>query len=367
MPGEARFGYAEAVALVTTTIATKVFLSYPTAIEHIAGSAGWLLVCLTAIVAWLGFLLVIKLLERFPGKTLIEIAEAAGGPVTGIFTGMVLTAGILVMMAVALREFAENMVITALPQTPISVIMAVFVLCIALATYLGLEVIARACYVSYPFILTAVLAIVLLNYTNFNVNWLYPILGEGLDKILPAVVYRSSDYWELLVLAMIAPAVGEAKSIRRIGRSSLVISIVIFLSVIISANLVFSPAIANEPYLMLYKMARTVYLGRFVQRVEAIFVLIWGVGALLRLAVGFYLLVTVPVQALRLPDYRPFILPLGILLYAVAFIPPDLPTVFSLENHVLRSTVWIPYFFLPGLLLLLAVIRGKGGKRDIKT
>ncbi|MGI5838665.1 MAG: GerAB/ArcD/ProY family transporter [bacterium] len=364
MQTKERIGYAEAVALVATTIASKVYLSYPTAIQHIAGSAAWLLVLLTAAVAWAGFLLGAILLERFPGKSLIGIAEAAGGPVTGVITGSILTAGILVMMATSLREFAENMIITALPETPISAIIGLFMLSIAIAVYLGLEIIARTCYVSFLFTLGAVLAIVFLNIDKFNVNWLFPLLGKGMDKILPAALYRSSDYWELLVLALIAPAIKETASIRRIGRSCLLISAAVFTLVALANNLILSPAVAEEPYLLLYELARSVYLGRFVQRVEAIFVLIWGVGALQRLAVGFYLLVAVPAESLRLKDYRPFIAPLGILLFAVTFTPGGASTLFYLENHVLRTTAWIPYFLLPGLLLLLAAARGKGGKND---
>ncbi len=361
-------GYRETVAVLTISIVTKVFLSRPSLMEAAAGSAAWMAELVAVLFTAAFFWLYVCVLERHPGKTINQIARMAGGPWAEAILGGYLVILLLLAYASPLREFSENMIMNALPGTPPSAVMLVFTVCIAYATYLGLPAIARACTLYYSTIIGAVLLILVLTVDKWNVDFLFPLLGKGAGPIVWGGVRMAGGYADVLVLGMLTPFISQPKILRRAGLTSLRVAFLLFAVVLLVDTMVMSSVIGEEAYMALFRLARSVYLGRFLQRVEALFVLVWGISAMLRLSVGLYLLTVTLARTLHLPDYRPFILPSAVLLYTIAFIPEDLPTVYYLSSVITQTTTWVTVVLLPVAVFMLDLLgRKQGGDRHAKS
>lgn len=356
---EGKIGETEAIVLLTTVMTGKIFITFPNTIVSYGGNVSWLIILLSGCLALILFSFILRFLSKFGGNSFPESAENIAGPYLGTIIVLAVLLPWLIDVAMTLRKFSEMMVIIALPETPISVMAITFITASSIAAYLGVNTIARAAYLSFPLSLGAVLFIIILTYPAWNLDWLFPLLGKGLDHVIKYGILRSSDYGELNLLYAI-PLIFYSQQIKRIGYKSIVLTMLIFLIVIITYLLTFPAVVGEEPYLPLYMMARGVYLGRFLQRIEAVFVLFWVINGYLWISTGIYGFSRILCDLLRLPDYRPLILPTGILIFAISFIPANLPDVVLLSVYTYREYSFISAFGIPALLLMIAHLRRKG-------
>lgn len=357
---EGKIGESEAVALITTIVTTKVFIHMPTDYVSHGGSAAWVIVIISGLVTAALFWFSVKFIERFPDKTFPETAEELAGPYFGSLIALLILVTWVFEMAMTLRRFSEMMVTVALPETPISIIVLSFMAASGIAAYLGVTTIARACYLSFPFSLGAILLMAVLTYPLWNTDWLFPLLGKGTGELFKYGIANSGDYMEMNFLYAL-PVLFYSRQVRRISYKSIGISMVIFLAVILTYSLSFPAVVGQEPFSGLYMMARNVYLGRFLQRVEAIFVLFWVVGGYLWISAGLYGACAILAGLLRQPDYRPLVLPVAVMMAAIAFIPANLPDAVLISDGIVRNWGVIPLFGLSALLLLIGFVRRKGG------
>ncbi|KAF1084441.1 Spore germination protein YndE [Sporotomaculum syntrophicum] len=362
---QVKIGQAEAIALLVTVMSTKLFLTYPLIIVSHGGSAAWQIVIISGLVTLVFFWLILKYIERFPDRSFPETAEYISGPYFGGLLVMLLLLPWLFELTMTFRRFGEMIVIIALPETSIGLIMLIFFCGAGLAAYLGLSTIARACHLVFPFTLGAALLIVAFSYSNWDTDWLFPIFGNGPWITIKEGVIQSSAFYELSFIYAL-PLVFYAHQIKKIGYTSIIVTTVILTTMVLAYLLVFPAVVGEEPYLPLYNMARSVYLGRFIQRIEAIFLLFWVISGYLWVSVGVYGLCHILKDWLKLPDHRPLILPALIIIFALAFIPQSLPDAVLTVQEYFYEIGFIAIFGLPPLLLLLAVLLGKGGKNNVE-
>lgn len=355
---EGKIGESEAIALIVTVISVKVFLSYPSLAVSSGGSATWLVVLISCLFTSLMFWFIQKLLQRFPGLTFTEIVEQIAGPFFGSFIVLLVLTLWLYMIALNLRGFAELVIVVALPETPISLIMIIFVIITIIISYLGIQTIARASFLAFPYLLGSVVLMITLTYSLWRTDWLFPLLGNGVIQTLKQGIFQSSFLFEITAIYLL-PFLFYSQQIKRIGYKSIGLVTFIFFITVLSYTLSFPAVVGQEPFIPLYVMARSVYLGRFLQRIEAIFVIFWVVSAYIWISFGLYGFCRFLADFFKLPDYRPLILPGAIIIFALAFIPASLhDTILAISK--VRDLAIIGFFGIPFLLLILAVIRGKG-------
>jgi len=354
---EERIGRSEVIALMGVLISSKLYLSFPQFLVAQGGTAAWLILMISGVVAVVGFIIVALLLQRYPGRSVIEINEIVLGPVLGVGVNVILVTFFLFITVVVLREYSETTILTALPETPVSVIMTVFLLGMLGAGYMGLEAIARAAYISSPFLIVGLLLILVLVFPSFNVLHLFPLFGEGLKSTAAAGISGSANMAEVLGLAILAPVISRRGKPVSMGLKVLGISLSLMLVTVISYELSFSYPVSVENNLPVYQMARLVFFGRFFQRVESIFVLFWTVTGLLALIISFYITVFGLTKLLRLPVYRPLLWPLATVVFVLAVLPADLPATIVLDRDIIRTYGSLPTFALTAVIYTVAMVK----------
>jgi len=165
--------------ILTIILITKLFLGTPRAMALEGNSAAWLLILAASLVAVPGVFVLVKLLKRFPGQNIVEISETVWGRAGAIAVSLLVASFFMLMAAVIVREFAETMLTTVLPRTPISVISFLFIVAMLIGAYNGIEVITRTSTLLFPFILAGMFSILILTINFLDLNSLFPILGSG--------------------------------------------------------------------------------------------------------------------------------------------------------------------------------------------
>lgn len=360
MDKSTKMGYSEALAITMIFIGTKAFLGYPRTVIEQGYTAGWLIVLvggLSSVVLWM---VISRLLARFPGKSLMEIIDIVLGPGLGLIVKLVGFIYILLTTSLLLRQFSDAVILTALPHAPISSLAFLFVIPVWIATYLGIEAITRSAFISLPFILFGVLAVLLSIYPYWEYNKLFPVLGAGPGLVLLYGATNVSAFEEVIILAILVPffSFGSDK-LKQVGVISLLFVTFVFVLITLVFLMVLPYPVATENLAPFYQLSRTIYLGRYYQRVEAAFILFWTFTAFLRLAIGLIACTYVLQETLKLPYYRPLLPALIMLILSLALTPAGLMQTVELEKIRLTYSGLIA-FGIPCAVFAVALLRRKG-------
>lgn len=356
------FGPAEAIILLAISNIARMFLPYPGILTETGASAAWMMPLGGLAIALAGFYLMYLVLKKNPGQTVIEITEQAFGSVVGILFNLVTVGFFIAVGALFAREFAEAIIVAALPRVPVSVISLAYLGMGVLGAYLGVEALARTARLSYPYIFGGILLLLLALIPKWDVSGLFPLFGNGPINVFGLGTLSTAGVTEIIFAAVIIQSTGGIQSFRLIGYRSMLLGFSALIAVLLVMNLSFHWGSMAEITLPFYQMARNIYLGRFFQRVESVFVIIWSIVAFIKIAVTLYGGAVALTRTLKLPDYRPLLWPLILIMFMLSLLSPDLPTTVKLDADWLRIYALIPNYLLP--LLILAVFSLRRGSRE---
>lgn len=358
---EGHISLRQGFVLAYTVLVAKLFLQYPEFLVDVGGPGGWLVALVSTGFALLLFLPVAALAGRFPGKGLATIAEHVAGPVLGTVITLTISAWLLTDASLTVRAFAETFIIAIVPSTPPSVLAAVIMVCVVYASYQGLEAMARAAQVLFPLILVGTLVAVIMTLPRADPIRLFPFLGHGLPSLVTGGFIFSGMAAEAIILLAFGYAFRDPKALRSSALRSILLFGLTASFVVATSVMVFGAPDASQQPFPMFRLARIIYLGRFVQRMEAIIVLLWFFAAAVRLSATFHAVVVTMAGALRLPYYRPLIFPVAVIVGSLGLAPEDLIVVLRLDRDWMRP-IGIGVLLLPLLLLVLAIMRRKGGQ-----
>jgi len=359
---EGKFGVQEAIWLTTITISAKVFYTSPGLVVSIVGNTGWFMTLISMATATLGFTFTYLLLKRFPGKDIIAIFQETMGGIMGFIFSGILGLYLFFVAASTISEFTEVVKVYVFPLTPSALIIGLFVAGALALCLLGLESLARFAKLSVYTMLFGFVLILLLGIQNYDINRLFPIFGYGAGKVFINGIARSSGYGEVIILAIFATSLQGVHHIKKAGYASLIISGISISTSLLAFSLSFPYYIAQEITAPMYQMATLIDYGRFIQRVEPIFLFIWFLSSFIAVTGVFYCFVSIYCKMFRIQDMRPILMGSIIILFAGAMIQSNIGVTAALNIQNIRQYGWIPPFILPLISLVIGILRKRGVK-----
>jgi spore germination protein KB len=361
MREEGHIGPAQGSMLVYAVLMAKLFLQYPAFLIEVGGPAAWQVALVMTAGALLLFLPMGALARRFPGQGLAEIGEVVAGSFLGPLLTLLVAVWMLLVVSLTLRNFTETFIVTILPSTPPSVISIAAIICIAYASYRGLEPLTRTVQVLFPVILAGALILLLMSLPRGEISRFYPFWGHGIIRTLTGGLYYTGMGAEAIIVLIFGYCFRQGQMARTSGLLGILFfGLTTMLTVAILVITFGAPDAAQQPFPM-FNLARLVYLGRFLQRTEALIIMFWFFAAAVRLSALFHAGVISITDALGLPYYRPVVFPVAMLTVSLSLVPKDFVTVMRLDRDWMRP-LGVGIMLIPLLLLVLAIIRKKGGQ-----
>ncbi|WP_027366156.1 GerAB/ArcD/ProY family transporter [Desulfotruncus alcoholivorax] len=359
-------GASEAITLLFIFISSKVFLTYTVFYYHKGLNASWVIPLITTIAGVVVALLLVALLNRYPGLDLVEIGEELAGPYLNLLFAFFYLALLLLGAGMALRGTSEGVVSGFLTDTPISLVIAFFITGTMVVSYLGLEAVARTARFFVSVLVVTALVLVALTIPLWHWDAFFPLLGPGPLKLLLGSLNFTGDFVQIILLGLICHFL-PAGRIRAIGvGGTLIAGFFLFLFTTVPI-LVYDYPPVTELMLPSFELARIINMGRFGQRMEVLFVPLWVFGNMIFLSISYYAAAVVLTRICKLRDYRPFVLAATVLTAVIAFIP----------QNVIQAAYWSQLYLgryslgmlvaIILLLLLISIFRGKGGGLDEKS
>lgn len=353
-----RMGIAEGMAIVFIMLFPRIFLTTPANTVHAATTAAWWVIIVAGLPAILAIFAWGYILKQTPGDLFSISEKLLGRAGAWLITIM----GIMVSFidaALMLRQFAENTLLTALPQVEFSFIVGWYAFIAALGAILGLEALARGTYLLLPMSVMGLLLVLLLLVPYYDIYNLTPWRGYGIITSLQTGIQLSGINIGGIILVIVFPAMQNIHTFKwasifgvLLGTFIKALSFLIFI-------MVFGVATASEKTLPFFEMARLVYLNRYFQRIEALFIILWVIVGLLGIALSLYMGTFLITRLLKLPALQPLI-PLSAYIVAqLSMLPPDIATVIRLDSFIISHFFTLALFINTLLLLIATIVKSK--------
>lgn len=357
----------QAIFLMVTMILPTAFLFVASIISHLAKQDGWISLLLATLVglliAWLG----VSLSLRFPGKTIFQFLEVILGRWPGKFAAFLYILWYIHINALIIREYGSFMVAAFMPETPISVFILLIIAIAAYAVRNGLEVFTRVNQIILPFILVTVIIVNILVSPEMNLKRLLPVFFEnGAVPIIKGAVMPAAWMGEIATMAVLIPYLNKAKEAYKIAATAILITGSFLILAFVGGIATYGPEVNAGWLFPALNSARMIHLANFLERLEVTVMVVWVAGALVKISVFYWVAVLGSAQWLELKDYKPLVLPVGIILIAMSILIHDS----IMDLFTFLGTSWPPFALITFeggftlLLLLIAAFRGQGGKQS---
>ncbi len=303
----------------------------------------------------------------YPRMTLAEIIETLLGKWLGKTISLLFVVTLFLGGPSAVLYDVGNFLTTQImPETPAQPVNILFAIIVVMGAWLGIETFARSAELLFPLFILLYISLVILVAPEVKLENVEPVLEAGIGPIWPAALsFISIVFLPHIVLLMIIPAVNRTDKARKAFFSGSMFGGLMMVLIIALTILVLGPDLTARSIFPSYSLAQRISIGNFLQRIEAIMAVMWFISLYFRTTIYMYVIVLVIAQIFNLKDYRPLILPLGMILVVMSvIIYPNAP-----YQQKWDGTVWVSYIlsvglFLPLLLLCIHVIRKLWSRKE---
>ncbi|WP_424767749.1 GerAB/ArcD/ProY family transporter [Paenibacillus sp. sgz302251] len=359
-------GVREAASIGIIFIITKIFLPFQRTLSEGGGTASWIIVLIAAIMCPLTWWAIRGvLLNAKEGNSLIEATEEIWGPFFGTLMNLAYFCFFFMITFLVLREFAEILRTVILPNTPINVILISLLLTVSVAAHSGIEAVGRFCWLTVGLIVGSIFLVLICGLmTHAEPNALFPFWGKGKEQILKLGIVKSSLFSEMLVFGFLLPRMRKSQEWGRAIWWCMAVSALTLFSTTIIYLFVFPYPTAIRLNVPMYEVSRLIFFGRWIQRLESLFLIVWLISAAMKLAIGLYCTAATMSKILRLPKFQPLVFPLALLVYGFALLPESEIKVIAWDDKLLRTYGSLFSIGFPMITWLAGSVR-KGRRRNL--
>lgn len=313
-----RISNIQASMLAITSLTIIGHLIILTVVMAHSKQDGWIAGIVGSALGLIGIVSLVKLSQRFPGLTLIEILFKHFS-VVGKLVGLLYLVYFFIMACLATRLYAEAYK-RIMMETPMWAVITVILLLSIYIVYNGLETLGRLNQVMLPVLVLFAIAVVILtmdekkDYSN-----LLPFFGKGIYPVSLGSLAVMGWFGEFAIMGMVLPYVQHPTKLVKTGIYSALITLIFFLGPITGPIALFGPEEAAKMAFPTFSEVRYIQAGDVINRFDAIAILFWTVGLMIRISLFFYGLCLGTAQFFKTNTYKPFVIPFAWLIGVGAF------------------------------------------------
>lgn len=364
MPKIVPFGSWSLAAAGATVGLAQTF--HPILLASVAAveTGAWLAMLLAGLMAAGAFCLVALPLRRLPGGNLIDLARAAGGHPAAVATGILVYGLLAYHGGLVTRQTAEMAVSAVYPHTPQTFAMAGLVLAALLGAYGSLPGQVRLFRLALPGLVLAILLILVATAGWGDIRFLLPIWGPGPAPLLAGSAVLSALHSPVaLFLLMAAGQLRDRHLLWRAGTVAIGVSSALLAAVKVMLLMTFPLPLGFSITFPLHSLARLVIGGRFFERLEAVWVVVWFFATACHLAGTLHAGAAAYAQAFGMSAYRKALLALFLMVVTIGLFPPDQGQ--AIAWHMAAAPAGLAVGFgLPLALTAGAAWRGRFKQRE---
>jgi len=277
-----------AIALILIVMINKILLNIPKEIIKQSQTGAPINIIFTCILAIILTIIISKLFKKFPEEDIIDISQFVGKKPLQIIIGLTFILLFSTIIVTVIYEFTNLLQVIYFPNTPVHLILLSFIICMALANKTGLKSILKTNSIIVVLILLSLIVIFAGTIKNLHLTRIYPILGTNLNNTFIKGSGNIFAYGGLLYLFFLSPLLKNKKDFTKIAVISITISGLFLLFTVTILLSIFPFITHSEESLSMYILTRCIEFGRFIQRTDAIFIMLWIISAFSYLSISLH-------------------------------------------------------------------------------
>jgi len=360
MTRENKISSRQLMLIFITVISSPAIRLFPSYAAEQAQQSGWL----SPLAALLPGLLLVFLLKRlfqaYPDKSLADVFQDVFGKAAAHVLLIVYAVYILLLAGLYLRYFYERLMTTIYPLIGPLVFVFTTLLLLAFVLRGGLTVLARMNEIIVILILAVLAMTIGLLLPTVRLDYVTPVITYDWPGIFKGSIASVGTFCYLFALFFIGDQVKQKERIFSLGWKAMALLTV--LSMLI--NFV---CIGNIGYHLVERMPlpfvvtiRQIAFLDIIEKMESLVVTVWIFSDLILVGIFSYLLLRLVKWLSKIPDEKPLIKPVLILVGLCA----SMLATNRYEMGILSKKIFLPvnillFIFIPILLFLTAKIRKK--------
>ncbi|MCG7378692.1 spore germination protein [Paenibacillus sp. ACRSA] len=354
---------SEVVIVVINSILGAGILTLPRTISKAVKTPDvWISVIVSGVLVALISVLLVTLCRRFPGKSVFEFVPEITGKWISYVVGLLIIIYFVILCSFEVRVMAEITSMYILERTPswVTIMVSLWVGIYMISG--GLKVIIRVFEIVLPVTLLLLAVVFLLSSRMFELSNLRPLLGEGLLPVLKGIKPSFLSYSGYEVLLIITALMSDVKTSNKAAIYSILICTIIYLvTIVMVVGNLSLPGIESRTWPTLDMVRSFEIEGIFFERYESLFIVFWLLQIFATYAFKHYF-AAVGIRDLfslrKITGIEYALLPV---LYIIAYLPKNLEETLALGDFLGNISIFL-FGLLPLLLLIISMIRKKGGK-----
>ena len=281
----------ETFFVLINLIVYKSYLSFPGKFIRDGASGGALTSLLGAVISYILICALISVYKKTEEENVIDILNnrlfKGGGETFGILVIIYL----IISASFCLYEVVSFSEVSAYPKAPFMFIALFFIISGGVSSLCGIKAVKRVHVTIVPFSIFIMGIMTFFAFRSFDVDNLFPILGNGGKNLFFSGLKNISYYLDFVILFFINPFKEENISVKGLKFSAATGIIINFLVVLI-INLVIPYEVSGEISFPVYQLVKNVYPGRFFQRMDAFYLIAAALSAMGYLAYVISVIIT---------------------------------------------------------------------------
>jgi spore germination protein KB len=325
----------------------------------------WLVLLISALLGLVLMSIYIKLAALYPDYTLVQMLPELLGKFVAYPIIVLYIVYFIYIAGRVCRDIGELIVSTILVETPILMVIGCFMVLMIYCLRSGIETFGRMGEAVFPlFIFSLVIIwILLLTVKSFNITNLTPILGNGLKPILKEVFpdVLMFPFGETVSILMFFPFLNNKKNAGKVGYAVILIGGILLTINSVLILSVLGPELNQQEEFPLLSAARLVSIADFLERFDAIIILMMVSGAFFKVGIYTYGAALGLSQLLKVNNSKSILLALGTVITPISLlIGNNIVSFLEFGLGVFNQRVQpIMQFLLPLVFLCIGTIQRK--------
>lgn len=259
----------------------------------------------------------------FPGKDLYDIVDTLFGKVFGRLISLMYIWFSFHLGALVLRNFGEFVNIIAMPETPMFVSLFCIGLVCIIAVKLGIEVLARTIAYFIPLLFFILLVVQLLSLFQLHLNYIKPVLGNGLMPVIKGGFSAFSfPFAETVLFLCVFSSLKSRNSPFKVYFWGILISGITII-IITVRNIAILGNMLGSFYFPSYEAVSMISIGSFIQRIEVSVSIVFIFGVYVKSSICLLVTCKGIKKLFNLKEYRSIAIQTGLLMIYFSYIVYD--------------------------------------------
>lgn len=291
---------------------------------------------------------------KFPRLSIVEYSQRLLGGVAGRLVSLLPITVYFIVSAMEIRMYAEIINTAFLPRTPLIAIIGITMILATIGIISGIEVLGRTADFFALWIAIFLIISLLLPLPEICIENFQPVLARGMEPVISSALIPIAIGAQYLSIGMLLPHVmTPARGISTALAAVIMSMTFTFLSTLVVIGKM-SPFEGSQATFPLLTVFRTIETSEFLQRLEILLVLGWGLGIFISASIFLYCGVSALSHWFKTESYRPLVLPAVVIVVIISMLFED---IFQLRTFALTPEISVPLFLLP-TIFVLAVLWG---------